>query len=63
MTEATNEQEEMYGEERMERLLADSSGRTVTETVMQLREDIREFVGEAQQYDDITILEMAYRER
>ena len=63
VTEATNEQEEMYGEERMERLLADSSGRTVTETVMQLREDIREFVGEAQQYDDITILEMAYRER
>ena len=62
VTEAMNEQEEMYGEERLEQLLADSSDMTVTETVMRLREDIRNFAGDAQQYDDITILELEYRE-
>ena len=62
VTEAMNEQEEMYGEERLEQLLAGTSGMNVTETVMRLREDIRNFAGEAQQYDDITILELEYRE-
>lgn len=62
VTEAMNEQEEMYGEERLEQLLAGTSGMTVTETVKWLREDLRNFAGETQQYDDITILELEYRE-
>ena len=57
LIEALNTDEEMYGTERLEEAVSkipDSS--TATEVIQILVEDVRNFVGEAEQYDDMTIV-------
>ena len=51
VTEANNEQEEMFGEERLENVLKDHA---------QLQA-LSKFVGDAEQFDDITMLELEYK--
>ena len=60
VTEATNLQQELYGEERLLQVLnryADADPRTVCEAV---KADVDVFVGEAEQFDDITMLCITY---
>ena len=57
LIEALNTDEEMYGTERLKESVSkipDSS--TATEVIQSLVEDVRIFVGEAEQYDDMTIV-------
>ena len=62
-TEATNRNNELYGMER----LTDALNRNVSVSPMELlpaiKEDIDEFVGDAPQFDDITMLCMEYVKR
>lgn len=55
VTEATNLDEELYGEERLLNFL-NTHPATATETLPMVRADIDEFVGEGEQFDDITML-------
>ena len=57
LIEALNTDEEMYGTERLKEVVSripDSF--TATEVIESLVEDVRNFVGEAEQYDDMTIV-------
>lgn len=61
VSEATDGNDELYGTERMVAALnqrKDADARTLCETV---REDIDRFVGEAEQFDDITMLALRVR--
>ncbi len=56
VTEATDEAEEFYGEERLLELLGRMRGDPTQEIVNELLEEIRTFSGSAGQSDDITML-------
>ena len=61
VTEATNLEEELYGEERLLALVNKHTGsdaRTICEAA---KADVDRFVGEAPQFDDITMLCLRYR--
>lgn len=60
VTEASNSEEEYYGEERLKTLLntlKNESAKTICETV---KTDVDAFVGEEAQFDDITMLALKY---
>lgn len=61
VTEATNAKNELYGMERLERVLAENSGKIPAEILPAVREDIDRFVGNEPQFDDITMLCLEYR--
>lgn len=61
VTEATNAKNELYGMERLERVLAENSGKTPAEILPAVREDIDRFMGNVPQFDDITRLCLEYR--
>ena len=56
VTEATNEQKELFGEERLRNLANEGIGLTSKELTEKILEGITEFVGAAPQFDDITML-------
>ena len=56
VTEAMNCKDELYGEERLKKWLNVHKQDSLFEVLHGLREDIRTFSGETQQYDDITML-------
>jgi serine phosphatase RsbU (regulator of sigma subunit) len=60
VTEATNLCDELYGEERLHNILEkykDAAPQTICERV---KEDVDAFVGEAPQFDDITMLSLRF---
>ena len=64
ITEATNEYDELYGENRLLKILSsvqdkEKSPRDILDIV---RNDLDDFVLEAPQFDDITMLSMIYKE-
>ena len=59
--EATDANEQLYGMERLERVLNENKEKLPEELLPVIKEDIDEFVGEAPQFDDITMLCMEYR--
>ena len=63
VTEATNKDNELYGMERLGAVLAGNTDKTPEELLPIVKKDIDAFVGEAPQFDDITMLCLAYRER
>jgi len=63
VTEATDAHNELYGMERLENFLGTVSDREPTEILPALKQNIDEFVGEAPQFDDITMLCLEYKER
>ena len=63
VTEATNLQNELYGEERLLTVMKGVPGKTPHEVLDLVRNDINEFVDEAPQFDDITMLEMVFKGR
>lgn len=63
VTEATNSRQELYGMERLGRILSDNASLSPAELLPKVKEDIDAFVGEAPQFDDITMLCLEYRQR
>ena len=56
VTEATNINNELYGMERLENALNQNSDKSMRELLPAVKADIDKFVGEAPQFDDITML-------
>lgn len=56
VVEATDKNNELYGVERLLKVLNDNKQLTVHETLKKVREDIDLFVGDAPQFDDITMM-------
>lgn len=57
LIEALNTDEEMYGTERLKEVVSKiPDSFTATEVIQSLVEDVQNFVGEAEQYDDMTIV-------
>ena len=56
VTEATNASEQLYGEERLLKLLNGLNAATAKETCERVKADVDAFAGEAEQFDDITML-------
>lgn len=58
VTEACNESEEMYGEDRLQTALNAVASPNISseEILTKIREDLKKFVGTAEQSDDITML-------
>lgn len=63
VTEAANREDELYGMERLGRVLAASSGLSPDELLPKVKEDIDAFVDGAPQFDDITMLCLEYKGR
>ena len=61
VTEALNSKEELFGEERLKNSLNNSKGNELQEIVASVREDISDFVNDAEQSDDITTLIFKYK--
>ena len=59
--EAIDIREEQYGTKRMTAALNRLKDKSVNDILPGVREDIRSFVGEAEQFDDITMLGMEFR--
>ena len=64
VTEAMNVDHELFGAEAIEKTLSQTGQPADSEAIINaLLEDVRVFVGEAQQHDDITMLVIQYRGR
>lgn len=63
VTEATNMNKNLYGEERLQNFLNNNLDLDVVDTIQSLKKDIDHFVGKAEQFDDITMLELLYKGR
>ena len=63
VTEATNINNELYGMGRLETILNKVKGETPHGILPAVKSDIDEFVGEAPQFDDITMLCLEYKSR
>ncbi len=63
VTEATNAQDELYGMERLGTILNKVKEGTPDEILPQVKKDIDAFVGDADQFDDITMLCLEYKEK
>jgi len=63
VTEATSSSEELYGMQRLTAALAANAHRSPQEILPAVRTDIDAFVGDAPQFDDITMLCLEYKAR
>lgn len=63
VTEATNVANELYGMERLTEVLAKNSDKTPAELLPIIKADIDGFVGDAPQFDDITMICVEYLAR
>ena len=63
VTEATNANHELYGMERLSKVLAENTDKKPAELLPIVKADIDAFVGEAPQFDDITMLCVSYLKR
>ena len=63
VTEATNAHNEMYGKERLDAALNRNSEKPPEEIIAAVKEDVDSFVGDAPQFDDITMLCLEYKVR
>ena len=61
VTEATNINNELYGEERLQEFMNQNKDLELTEILPTLKNNIDLFVGEAPQFDDITMLMFDYQ--
>jgi sigma-B regulation protein RsbU (phosphoserine phosphatase) len=61
VTEATNTHNELYGEERLLAFMDQNASVEATKLLPALKANIDEFVGEAPQFDDITMLMLDYK--
>ena len=61
VTEATNTDNKLYGEERLANFMNQNASMEATKLLPALKANIDEFVGEAPQFDDITMLMFDYK--
>lgn len=61
VTEATDRDNQLYGMERLTAILGENSALPPTELLPKIKEAIDGFVGEAPQFDDITMLCLEYK--
>lgn len=61
VTEATNAANELYGSERLNNILNLNTDKTPFEILQAVKGDIDRFVGEADQFDDITMLCLEFK--
>ena len=61
VTEAVNPAGEEFGEERLKRLLTESVGETAPEVSARLFAGVREWIGSAEQHDDITVVVLSMK--
>lgn len=61
VTEATNSTNKLYGMERLTAILGENSALSPAELLPKIKSDIDRFVGEAPQFDDITMLCLEYK--
>ncbi|MCR5762107.1 MAG: PP2C family protein-serine/threonine phosphatase [Treponema sp.] len=62
ITEATNSKNELFGEERLLKSIKSKQHLSPQKILTEMRKDIDEFVGDAPQFDDITMLEFVLKE-
>ena len=62
VTEATNINKELYGNDRLQNYLNNNVSKSLTDTINGLKKDIDNFVGKEKQFDDITMLELLFKE-
>lgn len=60
VTEATNAEQQLYGEERLSAVLNANRDCAPEALLSAVRADVEAFVGEAPQFDDITVLSLCY---
>jgi len=63
VTEATNANNELYGMERLKEALNNNVEAIPGELLPKIKEDIDKFVGEAPQFDDITMLSLEFKKK
>lgn len=63
ITEATSAEKELYGEDRLSTYLNSYSDNSAEDIFHGLKADIDSFVGEAPQFDDMTMLMLDYKTR
>lgn len=63
VTEATNAGQKLYGEERLLNSLNRGHSLALPELLHQIKKDIDVFVGDAEQFDDITMLVLEYHRK
>jgi sigma-B regulation protein RsbU (phosphoserine phosphatase) len=61
VTEATNSNNELYGMDRLKAALDANSSKKVNDLLPAIKDDIDKFVGEAPQFDDITMLGFEFK--
>ena len=61
VTEAQDLSNELFGEDRLLQSLSDHTSSSLRDLLKQVREDVDAFVGEAPQFDDITMLTFEYK--
>ncbi len=61
VTEATDGENRLYGMERLERVLRENTGKDPHQLLPLVKADIDAFVGDAPQFDDITMLCMEFK--
>ena len=60
VTEAMNEDGELYSEERLQETLNRQPQKDVREILALVRQDVRTYAGDAEQSDDITMLGLKF---
>lgn len=60
VTEATDAEKQLYGEERLAAALNSHKDYAPKELLSAVRDDVEAFVGQAPQFDDITVLSLCY---
>ncbi len=63
VTEATDLHNELYGEDRLQTVLNHNAGTSLENMLRAVKADIDLFVGEAPQFDDITMLGLSFGEK
>ena len=61
VVEATNKTNKMYGELRLQQFLDNNINLDAKDTIINLKKDIDKFANQATQFDDITMLELNYK--
>ncbi len=63
VTEAVGKNEELFGEQRLSEILKNLTGQPVRKVVTAVKKEVKDFAGEMQQADDITIMALKCRIR
>ena len=61
VTEATNAEDDLFGEERLEGTLHEAASADPESVLPLMRKSVSAFVGDAPQFDDITMLGLIYK--